>query len=114
MRELLVVLGAMSAAVLWMCIVAPLTANVFGVPVRISPWRIDRRNQHLTRTQYVWSIGVLDLGIGMFLLGALWDLLETVLPHGDGFHITLHSIALRLLLCLLLGVGFGLWSAPRS
>jgi hypothetical protein len=105
MRELLVVLCAFSAAALWMSVLAPLTAKALGVPARISLWRIDRQNQHLTRTQYVWSIGVLDFGICMFLIHAMMSYGEV--PY------TLRSISGWLLVSLFVGFAFGFWSAPR-
>jgi hypothetical protein len=79
---------------------------VFGVPARISPWRIDRRNQHLTRNQFIWSIGVLGFGMGMLLLFA-------TLSYGEGRHITLRSVSVWLLGALICGFGIGFSSAPH-
>jgi len=97
MRELVVFLVAVSVALLWVSVLAPLVANIFGVPARASLWRIDRRNQHLTTTQYFWTIGLLGMGMGMLLLFATMDL-------GEGRHLSVRSITGCLLGALLVGL----------
>ena len=87
MREFMVMLGAIFVCVLWRRFLAPLAVNAFGVPARISPWRIDRGNQHLTATQYFWSIGMLGVGVGVLLLCATGPLARAVqLPRDSSWH----------------------------
>ena len=52
---------------LWMGVVAPSIVRPFGVPMAYGYWRLDRRNQHLSRRQYVWGFGVFAWGMGMLL-----------------------------------------------
>jgi hypothetical protein len=70
---------------MWTGLVAPTILRTFGVPVAFGMWRINRRNQNLSRTQYVWGCGVFMWGLGMFLLFVIsryldWKLLGVKIP----------------------------------
>jgi hypothetical protein len=55
------------AAWLWTGFVAPAVLRGFGVPLASGFWRLDRRNRHLSKQQYVRGVGVFAWGTGMFL-----------------------------------------------
>ena len=65
--------AAIGVALLWMGVIAPSILRALGVPAAGGLWRLDRRNQHLSRSQYVWGIGVFDWGIGTALATTLLD-----------------------------------------
>ena len=54
-------LTAILVAWLWAGFVAPTIARGFDVPMA-SGWRISRRNQYLSKLQYVWTCGVFAAG----------------------------------------------------
>lgn len=69
----------------WTNFAAPAILRTFGVPLAFGMWRIERRNQTLNRTQYVWALGVFTWGLGMFLFFVIlryldWKLLGANLP----------------------------------
>ena len=53
-----------AAALMWAGFVAPTILRALGVPMAYGLWQLDRRNQHLSKRQYVWSVGVFSTGIG--------------------------------------------------
>jgi hypothetical protein len=76
---------AAACGLLWTTFAAPAILRLLGIPVAFGIWRIDRRNQHLTKTQYVWGFGVFMWGIGMFLFFVIaryldWKLLGVKIP----------------------------------
>ena len=113
MMALATFLIAIVCGLLWMGVVAPAILRAFGVPVAISFWRLDRRNQHLSRTQYIWAFGVFSWGVGMFVFFTVSKYLEWRLL-GDRFSYLspVHSIV-GLLTWLAVGWLFGVLSAPH-
>jgi hypothetical protein len=75
---------AIVCGLLWMGVVAPAILRAFGVPVARWVLRLDRRNQHLSRTQYIWAFGVFQWGLGMFVFFTVSKYLEWRLL-GDRF-----------------------------
>jgi hypothetical protein len=75
---------AIVCGLLWMGVVAPAILRAFGVPVARWVWRLERRNQHLSRTQYIWAFGVFQWGLGMFVFFTVSKYLEWRLL-GDRF-----------------------------
>lgn len=75
---------AIVCGLLWMGLVAPAILRFFGVPVAIGDWMLERRNQRLSRTQYIWAGGVFQWGVGMFVFFTLSKYLEWRLL-GDRF-----------------------------
>lgn len=72
---------AAACGLVWTNFAAPGILRAFGVPVAFGMWRIERRNQSLNRTQYVWACGVFMWGLGMFLFfETLFYLVKTPLP----------------------------------
>lgn len=67
---------AAASGLLWTNFVAPAILRTFGVPVAFGMWRVHRRNQNLSRTQYAWGLGVFMWGLGMFLFFVIFSHLE--------------------------------------
>jgi len=89
MREFVVFLIAVMSALFWVGLVAPAILRRFGVPIAFGAWRIDRRNQSLSKRQYVWAVGVFSWGIGMFFFYAISGYLDwkTLGPSTSPMHI---------------------------
>lgn len=105
---LIAVLGAW----LWASFVAPAIARGFGVPMA-SGWRLDRRNQHLSKLHYVWACGVFAAGSGLFLFITLRQYLCCILIAGAFPRVSGSYLALRLIICLAAGWFFGVFTAPQ-
>ena len=75
MNPILLLVVVIACPLLWMMIVAPLMAKLFGVPLRVGVLPIAKRDQQLSRRQSFWLGGVLGWGIGLSLLAALIALL---------------------------------------
>lgn len=112
MTALAIFVLAIGCGLAWVGLVAPALLRAFGVPVAQGVWRLDRRNQHLSRTQYVWFFGVFAWGLGMFLFFTISRYLEwKLLGDRSAFqHAT--QLIMSLLVWLLSGWLFGLWTAP--
>jgi len=110
MRELVVFLIAILSWLFWIGVVAPAILLRLGVPIAFGLWRIDRRNQSLSRKQYVWAVGVFTFGIGMFFFSATFQYDDWKLV---GAPMSPMHIMVRLLGCLAGGWLFGLLSAPH-
>jgi hypothetical protein len=110
MQGLLIACAAFVVAWLWMDFFAPLLARIFGVPARLGLWRSNRRNQHLSRPQFVWWIGVVGFGIGMFLWSLICDE-STIFQTYPG--VTARRFVVNMFIWLFAGFGFGLSTAPR-
>jgi hypothetical protein len=105
-------LMSLLAAWLWAWFVAPAILRAFGVPMASGQWRWNRRNQHLSKRQYVWGYGVFAWGTGMFLLFALRDYLSWKMI-GDSFsHPTPARVVLELFIFLGAGWTGGAYGAP--
>ena len=92
---------------------APAILRTFGVPVAFGVWRIDRSNQHLNRTQYVWACGVFRWGIGMFVFFTISRYLDWRLL-GDKFsRLSPMGIFGAFLAWIAAGWVFGVFSAPH-
>jgi hypothetical protein len=105
---------AIVCGLLWMAVVTPAILRAFGVPVAIAIWRLDRRNQHLGRTQYIWACGVFQWGVGMFVFFTVSRYLESRLL-GERFSSFLSPVGITVGLLTWLAVGwlFGVFSAPH-
>jgi hypothetical protein len=102
----------MACAVLWMVFGAPAILRSFGLPVVPGTWRMDRSNQPLSTTQYVWAWGVFRCGIGMFLFFAISRYLDWRL-RGDSFsRLSPKLIFGALLIWLAVGWVVGVMGAP--
>jgi len=103
---------ALLGAWLWTSFVAPAIARGFGVPMA-SGWRLNRRNQHLGRLNYVWGCGMFAGGSGLFLFITLRQYLCCILIAATFPHLSGPSLALRLIICLAAGWLFGVFTAPQ-
>ncbi|HKW76694.1 MAG TPA: hypothetical protein VJN64_14280 [Terriglobales bacterium] len=112
MTALAIFLIAIGCGLAWAGLVAPTLLRVFGLPVALGVWRLDRRNQHLSRTQYVWFFGVFTWGLGMFLFFTISRYLEWKLLGDRSANQHSTQIIGALLIWLLAGWLFGLWTAP--
>jgi hypothetical protein len=114
MPGLAVMLGAFASAALWMSVLAPSIARLFGVPLAFGFGGLGRKNQHLTKLQFVWGYGTFTWGIGMFLCFTMWDFLDWKLlaDQSSGANLRPERIGARLLLMLIGGAILGFWSAP--
>ena len=111
MTALAIFLVGLVCVLLWMCLLAPLILRLFGVPVTFAVWRLDRRNQQLTRMQYVWSFGVVEWGIGMFFFFTVSDYLEWKMLGYRLSYRTPKQIIMELVTCMAIGLLLGFWSA---
>jgi hypothetical protein len=109
MIGLMVFLVAIVSGVGWIGLVAPAILRSFGVPIAFGLWRLDRRNQSLSKTQYVWAFGVFSWGLGMFFFSTVADYLGRELLGATS---PIHIIA-GLVICLGAGCLFGVLTAPR-
>jgi hypothetical protein len=106
-------LVAVLGGLLWIGFVAPTILRALGVPMALGYWRLDRRNQRLTKWQYVWGFGVFSWGVGMFLFSAVWAYLFSK-PIFYGFsRPTLTHLVSELVTWLAAGWLVGFFSAPR-
>lgn len=114
MLGLAVLLAAVASAVLWISVLAPAIAHLFGVPLAFGFKRRDGKNQQLTKLQFFWGFGVLTWGIGMFLWVTMWDFLEWKLlgDQSSGASLRPAHIGARLVIMLVFGAIVGFWSAP--
>jgi hypothetical protein len=103
---------AIMGAWLWTSFVAPAIARGFGVPIA-SGWRLNRRNQHLSKVHYVWGCGVFAGGSGLFLFVLLRQYLYCILIVGRFPHLSGPNLASRLIICLAAGLVFGIFTAPQ-
>ena len=104
---------ATACGLLWIGFAAPAILRLFGLPVAFGAWRTDRRNQHLTKRQYVWVCGVFGWGVGMFLFFTISSYLDWRLL-GDKFsHLSFLRISGEFLTWLAAGWLFGVFSAPH-
>ena len=93
-----------------MAVVAPVILRAFGVTAAIWGRGQDHRNQ-LSRTQYIWGVGVFSWGIGMFVFSIVSKYLEWR-RLGDRFpYLSPVHIIVMLLAWLATGWLFGLLSA---
>ena len=108
-----IVLIPIICALFWIGVVAPTILRSFGVPIAFGFWRLGRRNERLSKAQYVWAFGVFSWAGGMFLFLFLHRYLEWKLL-GDRFpYPTPRHIIVGLLQCLLLGWLVGVLSSPN-
>ena len=114
MRGLTVFFGAVACASLWFGLVAPAILRNLGIPIAGGIWRMARRNQHLSRTQYIWSVGVFSWGIGMFLFSTLWNYLDwRLFLNYKAWYANLGDIVERLLAWMAAGWLVGFFGAPK-
>jgi hypothetical protein len=73
MQGLLIACAGFAVVWLWSGVFAPLLARAFGVPAQTSFWSFNRRNQHLSYSQYVWWDGVVGWGFGMLACSLVWS-----------------------------------------
>jgi len=104
---------SIACALFWTGVAAPATLRVFGVPVAFGVWRLDRRNRHLSRTQYVWAFGVFSWAVGMFFFSVVFGYLRWKLLGEQFAYPTPRHIAVDLLVCLLMGWVIGVLSSAN-
>lgn len=109
---LAILVGAAGSAVLWMSFLAPSIAHLFGAPLAFGFWRLDRKNSHLSKTQFLWWFGVFTFGVGIFLYGAVFDLLRLTLLH-EHLSFSRSSVG-GFVIAILGGLLVGLTSAPKG
>ena len=100
------------AAWLWTSFVAPVIARGFGVPI-VSGWRLNRRNQHLSKSEYVWGCGAFAFGTGLFTFLTLRQCLYCIITSDKLPHLAGSYLGPRLLLCIAAGWLFGVFTAPQ-
>ena len=96
-----------------MGVAAPAILRGIGVPVAFGGRRLDRRNQHLSRTQYIWACGVFEWGVGMFVFFTVAKYLEWKLLGERFSYLSPVHIIVGLLTWLGVGWLFGALSAPH-
>jgi hypothetical protein len=112
MLGLAVLFGAVGSLAMWVCVVAPLIGRSFGVPLAFGLWRLDRKNAHLTKAQFVLWFGMFCVGVGMFLYDAVFDYLSSTLLHDDLGHAS-NRVVGGLIVAILCGLLVGLLSTPK-
>ena len=112
MKELVRIFCPILAGWLWSCAISPLISRLFSIPARIG-FLTTRRNQHLTRLQFIFAIGVFGWGVGMFIAWTGWYLLGPALFFVYPPSPTLQHILGYLLVWLSAGAVIGMVGAPR-
>ena len=112
MRSFTIIIGAIGCMSLWIGLIAPTILRGIGVPLAYGMWRLDRRNQHLTRSQYLWGFGVFSWGLGAFLYATTFDLLSWELLGERGYYSTPLRIIVQLMICLVIGWLVGVFGSP--
>ena len=92
---------------------APAILRTFGVPVASGMWRLDRRNQHLNKMQYVWGFGVFSWGLGMFLFFTVSRYLDWKLLDDKFSRLSPVRILFYFLIWLAAGWITGIFGAPH-
>ena len=106
-------LVAILVFLLWAGVVAPAVLRSFGVQMAYGCWRLDRRNQHLSKRQYVWGFGVVAWGVGMFLFSTTWSYLFSIPMPNRFSQMRDTRIIVELLIWLTMGWLVGVLSAPK-
>ncbi len=70
-------------------------------------WRTDRKNQYLTRSQYVWVYGVVNFGAGIFLFMTVADYLGWKLLGEPSSRLSPWHLIWNLAFAISVGVSFG-------
>lgn len=105
--------GAFAAALLWYSIVAPRIARLFRVPIQRGSSPFGARYERLTKAQFVWTFGVLELGVGFFIYTFGLDLLKALLSGDTRFRLFEHLL-FNLAFAIGVGILVGFWSAPTQ
>ena len=106
MTGLAVLLGAIGSGVVWIGFVAPTIVRALGVPVAIGFGRLDRKNRHLSKLQWVWAFGAFMWGGGMFLYSTMFDYLSWRVMDDQFSHPRLGHVIVRLVVTVLFGALF--------
>ena len=83
------------------------------MPLRSPIWTKERQNQHLTKSQFVLAVGVLEIGLGGFIWFAWEDALPFFLKQ-EPAHLALVRVSFDLGFCLLVGAVVGIMSASSQ
>jgi Na+-driven multidrug efflux pump len=119
-KESITFIAGVAATLFWIGYVAPGIARFLGIPAAIGFRRADRKNQHLSRAQYFWLIGVLGFGFGLFLWPTIDEYLRWKLLGDEIAKLQLNYLFRKLVIYLVGGALFGFWTfvgrptAPKS
>lgn len=105
---------AILAALLWAGFLAPAILRALGVPMAYGLWRLDRRNKHLSKRQYIWGFGVVTWGVGMILFNTICSYLVSKPIPDRPAQTSAARTVVGLLSSLIMGWLFGVLSAPRN
>ena len=113
MKEIIGFFGPILAGWLWSCAISPFISRLFSIPVRVG-FLTTQRNQHLTRPQFIFAVGVLGFGGGMFITWTGWYMLGPALLFVYPPTLTLQRILENLVIWLVAGAYLGIITAPRA
>jgi hypothetical protein len=113
MKELLISFVRWPAAILWVWVVGPCLARLFGFPIRTAFWKPDRQNQQLTRPQFIWAFGLLVFGIGFGIVNLDSDTIHTFLL-AKSWSAKLVPLGFQLALSIVMGTAIAFWCAPAQ
>jgi hypothetical protein len=102
-----------AAAFLWFLVVAPEIALMFKVPIQKRSSPLGSRYERLTRSQFVWTFGVLELGITFFICSFGDDFLKSLIVGDRRFSVSGHLVV-DLGFSIAVGILVGFWSAPSQ
>jgi len=80
----------------------------------LSGWNFIRSNQHLSKSDYVRSCGVVAIGSGLLLFLTLKQLMYCELVAGKQPYLKGSYVGVRLIICFLAGRIFGTATAPAQ
>ena len=112
MKEIVKIFGPILAGWLWIGLISPLISRFFYIPAQVGIVPI-LRNRELTRPQFIFAIGVLGYGVGMFITWTGWYVLRPALFFVYSPSPTFLRLLESLLMWLSGGVFVGLVCAPR-
>jgi hypothetical protein len=112
MKDIIASLGFIAVIVVWVSVIARGIARLFHVPVGKGFFWLNVRHEKLTRSQYIWTNGVLVYAMVLFLSRFYLESMDWILEGKSGSAPTIGHFLLELGICVLFGLLFGIWSAP--
>ncbi|MGC2635823.1 MAG: hypothetical protein WA294_01495 [Acidobacteriaceae bacterium] len=93
----------------WVWLISPLLGRLFAIPVPFGPPSTGRTRK-LTASQFIFSVGVLGIGVGMFITSVGWQLLRPGVFFETAQTMTLQRLIVLLITWLTAGLFIGVLS----
>jgi hypothetical protein len=103
----------LAAALLWFAFIAPKIALMCKVPIQKRSSPLGSWYEQLSKRQFVWTFGVLELGVTFFINCFGADLLKSLVTGDHRFRVVSHLLW-DFGFSIAVGILMGLWSAPSQ